>query len=176
MAAAGEAEAEPTRPMGAAGDADAEPTRPMAAAGGADAQSTGPMGAAGEADAERGRPLVAAGEADAERGRPVVAAGEAEAEPTRPMTAASRVAERELVARSGGERLRALPGRRAEKPIGVRVIPAARTVAGHLHRAQRERDGAITRFDMWAIRVFGSVAAVAFISLLVMILKAFFVF
>ena len=58
----------------------------------------------------------------------------------------------------------------------MRVIPATRTVGAHLHRAQREHDHGVTRFDMWAIRVLGSVAAVAFISLLVMILKAFFVF
>ena len=64
----------------------------------------------------------------------------------------------------------------SEQPSGVRVIPATRTVGAHLHRAQRERDHGVTRFDMWAIRILGSVAAVAFISLLVMILKAFFVF
>ena len=64
----------------------------------------------------------------------------------------------------------------SELPSGVRVIPATRTVGAHLHRAQREHDHGVTRFDMWAVRVLGSVAAVAFISLLVMILKAFFVF
>jgi hypothetical protein len=58
----------------------------------------------------------------------------------------------------------------------VRVIPATRTVGAHRHRAQRERDHGVTRYDMWAIRVLGSVAAVAFFALLVMILKAFFVF
>ena len=64
----------------------------------------------------------------------------------------------------------------SEQPSGVRVIPATRTVAAHLHRAQRDRDGGVTSYDMWVIRILGSVAAVAFISLLVMILKAFFVF
>lgn len=63
-----------------------------------------------------------------------------------------------------------------DSPIGVRTIPAARAVAGSLHRSQRERTAGVTRYDMWAIRILGSVAALAFISLLVMILKAFFVF
>ncbi len=66
------------------------------------------------------------------------------------------------------------PGR--EQPIGVRTIPAARKVAGSLHRSQREREHVVTRWDMWAVRILGSIAALAFISLLLMILKAFFVF
>jgi hypothetical protein len=64
----------------------------------------------------------------------------------------------------------------ADAPIGVRTIPAARAVAGSLHRSERERKAGVTQYDMWAIRILGSVAALAFISLLVMILKAFFVF
>ena len=64
----------------------------------------------------------------------------------------------------------------AEEPLGVRKIPRARTVAASLHRSQREREHVVTRYDMWAVRILGSVAALAFISLLVMILKAFFVF
>jgi hypothetical protein len=64
----------------------------------------------------------------------------------------------------------------SEQPSGVRMIPATRTVGAHLHRAQRERDHGVTVFDMWAVRILGSVAAIAFIALLVMILKAFFVF
>ncbi len=63
-----------------------------------------------------------------------------------------------------------------DEPSGVRVIPATRTVGAHLHRAQRERDRGVTSFDLWAIRILGGVAAIAFIALLVMILKAFFVF
>ena len=83
--------------------------------------------------------------------------------------------------------LRATPQQRAravrtpedagpDAPIGVRTIPAARTVAASLHRSKREREHTVTQYDMWAIRILGSVAALAFISLLVMILKAFFVF
>ena len=63
-----------------------------------------------------------------------------------------------------------------DEPSGVRVIPATRTVGAHLHRAQRERDRGVTSFEEWAIRILGGVAAIAFIALLVMILKAFFVF
>jgi hypothetical protein len=65
---------------------------------------------------------------------------------------------------------------RDEQPIGVRVIPATRTVGAHLHRAERAHDSGVTRFDLWAFRVLGTVAAVSFITLLVMILKAFFIF
>ena len=75
------------------------------------------------------------------------------------------------------DRTRPLPvATSADAPSGVRVIPAARAVAGGLHRARRDRDSGVTKWDMWAIRVFGSVAALSFIALLVMILKAFFVF
>ena len=75
------------------------------------------------------------------------------------------------------DRTRPLPApTAADAPSGVRVIPAARAVAGGLHRARRDRDSGVTKWDMWAIRVFGSVAALSFIALLVMILKAFFVF
>lgn len=65
---------------------------------------------------------------------------------------------------------------RTEAPSGVRVVPGARKVAAHLHRGERERERGVTKYDMWMIRILGSVAALAFISLLVMILKAFFVF
>ncbi len=63
-----------------------------------------------------------------------------------------------------------------DRPSGVRIIPAARTVAATLHRAQREPSRGLTHFDLWAARVLGTAAAIAFILLLVMILRAFFVF
>lgn len=63
-----------------------------------------------------------------------------------------------------------------EEPLGVRTIPAARTVAASLHRSQRERERVVTRYDLWAIRILGSVAALAFILLLAVILRAFFPF
>jgi hypothetical protein len=55
----------------------------------------------------------------------------------------------------------------------VHLVPAARAIAAWLHRTQR--DNRLTTPDMWTIGVLGSVAALAFISLLVMVLKAFLV-
>ena len=70
----------------------------------------------------------------------------------------------------------AIADRGTERPSGVRVIPAARTVGAHLHRAHRDEGSGVTQFDLWVMRILGTVAALAFIALLVMILKAFFVF
>jgi hypothetical protein len=108
---------------------------------------------------EPARPLRADSAGD-EPARPL-RADSAGDEPTRPLRVEPPAPERD-------------PGR--EQPIGVRTIPAARTVAASLHRSKRERDHAVTAYDMWAVRILGTVAALAFISLLVMILKAFFVF
>jgi hypothetical protein len=58
-------------------------------------------------------------------------------------------------------------------PIGVREIPAGRVLAPTLHRAQRARDIGASQFDIWAIRVLGTFAAVCFILLLVMFLRIF---
>lgn len=60
-----------------------------------------------------------------------------------------------------------------EEPIGVRAIPAARAVSPQLHRSQRARDLGASPFDVWAIRVLGTVAAICFILLLVMFLSLF---
>jgi chromosome segregation ATPase len=67
------------------------------------------------------------------------------------------------------------PGRidPSEEPIGTRAIPAARAVSPHLHRAQRARDVGASAFDVWAIRVLGTAAAICFILLLVMFLRLF---
>jgi hypothetical protein len=132
-------------------------------------------------------PLAPAVSAD-EPTRPL-SAEPAAGEPTRPLRAESAVDEptRPLRVESAADEptrpLRvedpappAAPGSFREKPIGVRTIPAARTVAASLHRSKRERDHAVTAYDMWAVRILGTVAALAFISLLAMILKAFFVF
>ena len=56
------------------------------------------------------------------------------------------------------------------------MIPAARLVGAHLHRAGQDLGRGLTSYDLWVVRILGTVAAVAFIALLVMILKAFFVF
>lgn len=61
----------------------------------------------------------------------------------------------------------------AEEPLGVRAIPVARAVSPELQRAQRARDIGASSFDVWAIRVLGTVAAICFILLLVMFLGLF---
>jgi hypothetical protein len=61
-----------------------------------------------------------------------------------------------------------------EEPIGVRAIPAARAVSPELHRTLRAREIGASTFDVWAIRILGTVAAVCFILLLVMFLGLFF--
>jgi hypothetical protein len=60
-----------------------------------------------------------------------------------------------------------------DEPIGVRSIPAVRTVAPELERTRRRPRGDVSPADLWAIRIFGSVAAVCFITLLAMILRVF---
>jgi hypothetical protein len=60
-----------------------------------------------------------------------------------------------------------------EEPIGVRTIPAARTIIADLQRREPARKFVVSKFDLWAIRVLGSVAAGCFILLLAMILRVF---
>jgi hypothetical protein len=61
-----------------------------------------------------------------------------------------------------------------DAPIGVRAMPAVRAVAADLHRSQTAPRGReLSTFDLWAIRFFGSIAAICFISLLVMVLRVF---
>lgn len=60
-----------------------------------------------------------------------------------------------------------------DEPMGVRTIPATRAVAPELERTRRPPRRDVSLADMWAIRVFGSVAAVCFIALLAMILRVF---
>ena len=66
-----------------------------------------------------------------------------------------------------------VPDAAPDEPSGVRSIPAARTVAAHLHRAASAGKPRVSQGDLWAIRFFGSVASICFILLLVMILRAF---
>lgn len=58
-------------------------------------------------------------------------------------------------------------------PIGVRRIPAARGVSGDLLTTPPRHGRDVSPFDVWAIRVLGTVASVCFILLLGMILRAF---
>ena len=60
-----------------------------------------------------------------------------------------------------------------DEPIGVRTLPAARTVMSELQRPRREQKLVLSQFDLWIIRVLGVVAAGCFILLLFSILKVF---
>lgn len=60
-----------------------------------------------------------------------------------------------------------------EEPIGVRSIPAARTVMPELQDPRRESKLLLSPFDLWVMRVLGTVAACCFILLLVSILRVF---
>lgn len=61
---------------------------------------------------------------------------------------------------------------RADEPIGVRRLPAVRTVAAELQREDRSH-GRVSELDLWALRVFGLLAALCFILLLALILREF---
>jgi hypothetical protein len=58
-------------------------------------------------------------------------------------------------------------------PLGVRTVPAARSVLAELQRTKPESKMLLSQFDLWVMRVLGTVAALCFISLLVMILRVF---
>jgi len=61
-----------------------------------------------------------------------------------------------------------------EEPIGVRTMPAARTVMAELQRPTKLASRLpFSVFDLWVIRVLGTVAAACFILLLVSILRVF---
>ena len=84
---------------------------------------------------------------------------------------AHRTLERQLPAWRAGDE--PVPEAGPDEPAGVRAIPATRTIAAHLHRAQRAGEPRVSQGDLWAIRIFGTIAAICFILLLVMILRAF---
>lgn len=60
-----------------------------------------------------------------------------------------------------------------EEPIGVRAIPAARLAAPVLLRSRRATEIGASSFDVWAVRVLGTAAAICFIVLLVMFVRLF---
>lgn len=62
-----------------------------------------------------------------------------------------------------------------EEPIGVRTMPAARTVMAELQRPTKPVGSKLpfSVFDLWVIRVLGTVAAGCFILLLISILRVF---
>jgi hypothetical protein len=60
-----------------------------------------------------------------------------------------------------------------DEPLGVRKMPAARTVMAELQRPAPTSKFVVSQFDIWVIRVLGSVAAACFILLLVSIVRVF---
>jgi hypothetical protein len=60
-----------------------------------------------------------------------------------------------------------------DEPLGVLAIPAGRTIAADLHRSEHPRGRVISGADLWALRVFGSIAAIVFILLLAGLLRVF---
>jgi hypothetical protein len=60
-----------------------------------------------------------------------------------------------------------------DDPIGVRTMPAARTVMAELQRPRPASKLPFSHFDLWVIRVLGTVAAGCFILLLISILRVF---
>jgi hypothetical protein len=84
---------------------------------------------------------------------------------------AHRTLERQLPAWRAGDE--PIPEAGPDEPAGVRAIPATRTIAAHLHRAERAGEPRVSQGDLWAIRIFGTIASICFILLLVMILRAF---
>ena len=60
-----------------------------------------------------------------------------------------------------------------DEPLGVRRMPAARGVMAELQRPAPSSKFVISQFDVWVVRVLGSVAAACFILLLVSIMRVF---
>lgn len=60
-----------------------------------------------------------------------------------------------------------------DEPLGVRTVPAARTLMPQLRDPRRESKLVLSQFDLWIIRVLGVVAAGCFILLLLSILRVF---
>jgi DNA repair exonuclease SbcCD ATPase subunit len=60
-----------------------------------------------------------------------------------------------------------------DEPLGVRTMPAARTIMAELQRPKPSSKFVVSPFDVWVVRVLGSVAAVCFILLLVSIMRVF---
>lgn len=61
-----------------------------------------------------------------------------------------------------------------DQPIGVRTMPAARTVMAELQRPTKPASRLpFSAFDLWVIRVLGTVAGACFILLLVSIMRVF---
>ena len=60
-----------------------------------------------------------------------------------------------------------------DEPLGVRTMPAARTIMAELQRPKPSSRFVVSQFDVWVVRVLGSVAAGCFIMLLIAIMRVF---
>lgn len=63
--------------------------------------------------------------------------------------------------------------RTEDRPLGVVALPAARDLAADVHHVDRLSARPVTAFDVWAVRVLGSVAAVCFLGLLFLLMLTF---
>jgi hypothetical protein len=77
---------------------------------------------------------------------------------------------------SATEPLRPIRRARAASPIGARTAPAVRAAVAYLRRAEHAREQGVTKLDLWAVGILGVVGVLSFIWLLLLILKAVFVF
>jgi hypothetical protein len=75
--------------------------------------------------------------------------------------------------RAGSDRAEHPADADLEAPLGVRTMPAARTIMAELQRPAPSSKFVVSRFDIWVMRILGSVAAGCFILLLVAILRVF---
>lgn len=68
---------------------------------------------------------------------------------------------------------RATAGDEEVEPLGVVAGPAAREPAGDVHHPDRPSARPVTDFDLWAVRILGSVAAVCILGLMLLLALAF---
>ncbi len=60
-----------------------------------------------------------------------------------------------------------------DEPLGVIAVPAARDLAVDVHHVDRLSERPVTAFDLWAVRLLGSVAACCFLGLMLLLLLTF---
>lgn len=60
-----------------------------------------------------------------------------------------------------------------QEPLGVRTVPAVRSVMAELQYPPREPKRRLAKFDLWVVRVIGLAAAGCFLALLISILRVF---
>lgn len=60
-----------------------------------------------------------------------------------------------------------------DEPLGVVAVPAARDLAADVHHVDRLSERPVTAFDMWAVRILGSVAACCFLGLMLLLMLTF---